>query len=372
MKILFLVFHGLGLANGISKKIHYQVKALNDCGVETKLCWLYDDGNHKMRMVDDNMIDDLGYGIKAKLSKRFDLNGVYKFIKDNSFTHLYVRYDHNANPFTIKFFRKIKHLGINTILEIPTYPYDQEYKDLGLMFKFNLLIDQCFRNQLMKSIDKIATFSNHDIIFGRPTVCISNGIDFDDVPLIKSVSLKEKTLNLIAVATIHPWHGYDRIIKGLAEYKSKNESQHIVLHIIGEGLPEIMAYYNHLVQENQLQENVIFHGPLFGDDLNTIFNNSQIGIGSLARHRSDITHLRSLKNREYAARGIPFVYSEIDEDFENKPYILKVPADDTPLNIDKVINFYKELIVSPQSIRESINSLSWTNQMRKVLINMNQ
>ena len=293
MKILFLVFHGLGLANGISKTIHYQVKALNDCGGEPKLCWLYDDGNHKMRMVDDNMIDDLGYGIKAKLSKRFDLNGVYKYIKDNSFTHLYVRYDHNANPFTINFFRKIKHHGVNTILEIPTYPYDQEYKDLGLMFKFNLLVDQCFRNQLMKSIDKIATFSNHDTIFGRPTVCISNGIDFDAVPLIKSVSLKEKTLNLIAVATIHPWHGYDRIIKGLAEYKSKNESQHIVLHIVGEGLPEIMAYYNHLVQENQLLENVIFHGPLFVDDLNTIFNNSQIGIGSLARNRSYITHLRS-------------------------------------------------------------------------------
>ena len=33
MKALFLIFHGFDKANGISKKIHYQVKALKECGV---------------------------------------------------------------------------------------------------------------------------------------------------------------------------------------------------------------------------------------------------------------------------------------------------------------------------------------------------
>ena len=130
-----------------------------------------------------------------------------------------------------------------------------------------------------------------------------------------------------------------------------------------------MAYYNHLVQENQLQENVIFHGPLFGDDLNIIFNNSQIGIGSLARHRSDITHLRSLKNREYAARGIPFIYSEIDDDFENSPYIMKVTADESPIDISKVISFYNSVNMQPQEIRQSINRLSWKAQMQQIIDN---
>ena len=32
MKALFLIFHGFDKANGISKKIHYQVKALKECG----------------------------------------------------------------------------------------------------------------------------------------------------------------------------------------------------------------------------------------------------------------------------------------------------------------------------------------------------
>ncbi|MEG2480028.1 MAG: hypothetical protein RSA50_07120, partial [Mucinivorans sp.] len=43
------------------------------------------------------------------------------------------------------------------------------------------------------------------------------------------------------------------------------------------------------------------------DDL---FEQADIAIGSLARHRSGITTIKTLKNREYAARGIPFIYSE--------------------------------------------------------------
>lgn len=40
MKILFLIFHGFDEANGISKKIRYQVKALRDCGADVRVCWL--------------------------------------------------------------------------------------------------------------------------------------------------------------------------------------------------------------------------------------------------------------------------------------------------------------------------------------------
>ena len=369
MKLLFLIFHGLEKANGISKKIHYQVKALNDCGVDTELCWLYDDGNHKKRMVDDNVIEDLGCGLKSKLLKRFGLNSIYNYIKDNLITHIYIRYDHNANPFTIHFLRKVKRLGVKIVMEIPTYPYDQEYKDLGVMFKANLAIDKCFRKTLMQSVDKIATFSNHDLIFGRPTICISNGIDFSAVPLINRTNSDDNSIHLIAVATIHPWHGYDRIIKGMAEYKANHESQPVVLHVVGEGLPEIMAHYKNLVEKNLLQESVIFHGPQFGEDLDTLFNMSHIGIGSLARHRSDITHLRSLKNREYAARGIPFIYSEIDDDFEDSPYIMKVSNDETPIDISKIVSFYHSLRLNPKEIRNSIDRLSWKAQMQIVIDN---
>ena len=73
-------------------------------------------------------------------------------------------------------------------------------------------------------------------------------------------------------------------------------------------------------------------------------------------------------NREYAARGIPFIYSEFDEDFENMPYIYKVPADESAININELIRFYKTNHFEPNAIRASIeNSLSWKKQMQHIV-----
>ena len=92
-----------------------------------------------------------------------------------------------------------------------------------------------------------------------------------------------------------------------------------------------------------------------------------MGIGSLARHRSGITHIKTLKNREYAARGLPFIYSEMDSDFEGKPYILKAKADESPIEIPAILEFHRGQTLSPCQIRESVLSLSWESQMSKVL-----
>ena len=102
-------------------------------------------------------------------------------------------------------------------------------------------------------------------------------------------------------------------------------------------------------------------------NMEEIYEQSDMAIGSLARHRSGITNIKTLKNREYAARGLSFIYSEQDSDFENKAYILKVPADESPININKIIDFHKRLKLNPSEIRNSILSLSWEAQMDKVL-----
>lgn len=99
-------------------------------------------------------------------------------------------------------------------------------------------------------------------------------------------------------------------------------------------------------------------------------NEADFAIGSLARHRSGIDKIKTLKNREYAARGISFAYSETDEDFDKMPYILKVPANESPIDIHRLIRFYMELDLSPRKIRDSIKNLSWKEQMMKVINNL--
>ena len=153
MKALFLIFHGFQEANGISKKIRYQVHALEANGMETHLCYLSDEYRIKRRMIDQDVLVNYGTGLKGKLYKRLEFNSIARYAIKNHINLVYIRTDHNANPFTINLVKKIKKAGIHIVMEIPTYPYDQEYT--SFFMKVQLFIDKCFRQQFAKYLDKI-------------------------------------------------------------------------------------------------------------------------------------------------------------------------------------------------------------------------
>lgn len=366
MKALFLIFHGFNPANGISKKIHYQVNGLKACGVDTRLCYMDETTGRKLRMVDNHVLRDYGSGLKSKLLKRTEYSSIIEYARKERIDFVYMRSDHNANPFTIHMVRKLKETGIKVVMEIPTYPYDQEYESLSRR-KF-LFIDQCFRKILARQLSGIVTFSDYPIIFGKPALQISNGVDFSQIPLKRKINDTNHELHLIGVAEIHYWHGFDRLVRGLANYYQTHPSYKVYFHIIGEFFgerekKEILP----VIKQHRLEEYIILHGARHGKELDDLFEQADMAIGSLARHRSGIIHIKTLKNREYAARGLSFVYSEIDSDFENKPYILKAKADESPIDIYQIIEFYKRQKLSPEQIRNSILSLSWKSQMNKVL-----
>lgn len=108
MKALFLIFHGFHAANGISKKIHYQVQAFEANGLETHLCYLSDEHGIKRRMIDQDVLAYYGGGLKGKLYKRFEFHTIAQYAIKNQIDLVYIRSDHNANPFTIDCVRKIK------------------------------------------------------------------------------------------------------------------------------------------------------------------------------------------------------------------------------------------------------------------------
>ena len=125
--------------------------------------------------------------------------------------------------------------------------------------------------------------------------------------------------------------------------------------------------FHELITHYHIEKQVIFHGQRMGKELDELFDLADFAIGSLARHRSHIDKIKTLQNREYAARGIPFIYSETDEDFDRMPYILKAPADESAIDITKIIRFCSTLDIPPKQIRNSIYHLSWKNQMEKVI-----
>ena len=119
----------------------------------------------------------------------------------------------------------------------------------------------------------------------------------------------------------------------------------VFFHVVGGVHPNRMNnVFAPIINKYGIQDNVIFHGQLFGDELTKVFNQCQFAIGSLGRHRSGITVIKTLKNREYATRGIPFIYSEQDSDFDHQPYVLKAPADESPIDIQQIIDFDRTLL----------------------------
>lgn len=364
-KALFLVFHGLDESNGISKKISYQVCALNACGMRTHLCYM-NESTSKKRMVNNAVIADYGNGLISKIRKRIDFMCVVRYAIDHHIEFVYIRSNHNANPFTILLVKQLKRAGMKVVMEIPTYPYDTEY--LAQRMDRQIFLDKIFRESLARQLDAIVTFSDYERIFGQRTIRISNGIDFNSVRIKENKTDTSKELNLIGVAEIHEWHGFDRIVKGLAEYYAQPQTYTVRFHVVGyfyskEGEED----FRKVVAECKMGKYILLYGRKYGEQLDNIFNQCDFGIGSLGRHRVGIQRIKTLKNREYAARGIPFVYSETDTDFDNKPFVMKVPANETPVNIHKLISFYRQLSLSPMDIRDSIKDLSWENQMQTVV-----
>lgn len=387
MKILFLVYHGFSEHSGISKKIHCQVKGLRENGHDVRLCYYAQLPNgHWCRFVDDDVIQDYGKGTLAGLRQRISYNCIYDYCIREKIEFVYARCFMNANPFLIHLFKKLRKAGIHSVTEIPTYPYDDEFKNFDWKARWGLKIDQLFRHRLYQQMDALVTFSDAERIFGQRTIRISNGVDFDSIPLHQPPlylgRAGRETLHLIGVAEVHDWHGFDRVMTGIGEYYRQNQTAlatphslreishqpDVFFHVVGGVHPSQMANcFQPIIEKYHLQDRVIFHGQLFGDGLTKVFNQCQFAIGSLGRHRSGITVIKTLKNREYATRGIPFIYSEQDSDFDHQPYVLKAPADESPIDIEQIIEFMVHFTMKPENIRHTVDHLSWQLQMNRVI-----
>lgn len=361
MKALFLYFGYFPEHSGVYKKIQSQIKSLERSGFETVLFGSQNEQG-------DMFIGDTIIGPRMSLRKIGQqvafFTKIVTLINDYKISFIYYRFNGAANPYEYIFFSRLKKMGIKMVMEIPTYPYDGEIASKNGIY----YLDKLCRIPMAKKFDYVVTFSDLARIFSQKTINISNGIDFNAVPLKNNIEVRSHELNLLGVANLTSWHGYDRIICGLSEYyNTANNDVKVKLHLVTGLENDCVMELKQLVSRLKLERYVYFHGELHGKALDKLFDEAQVAIGSLGRHRNNITQLKTLKNVEYAARGIPFIYSEINEDFDDASYVMRIKADDSPVNIPSIIEFYQHIQASPINIRASIASLSWDNQIEKVV-----
>ncbi len=367
MKKLLLIYrvitdtpHG---SIGVVQKMYDQKSAFEALGFEVDLIYLKKDGIY----LNDRLIHSIWLKRKILIYRFFHTRFyklVYNLISHNTYDLCYIRF-HLLHVQFIHFIKKLKEqLTQKLIIEIPTFPYEGEYRDM--LARMRIREDRRLRKQLRKHIDAIVSYSPDEEIFGISVIQIQNGVNTNRIGLRKQRQVAQE-LRMIAVGKLWDWYGLDRLIDGISAYeKKKNSDISIHLHIVGEG-PE-KKNLRARVRSLGIEHLVVFHEGQSGDPLDRLFDAADIAVGTLAIHRKHVKYSSSIKHRDYAARGIPFFYSGSDRGFDQElPWILTIKEGDTPVDIDAIMDLWSRRI-DPKIIRQyAIKYLRWEQQLQKII-----
>lgn len=367
LKGLYFVKEELEEYSGVYKKINSQIKALERLGIEMELSYSVKKTKHYFRKIDNLTIDEFPHSFLGRMKKKFFYyNKLQDYILNKEFEFIYVRYNHFADRYFINFLKNLKSEGIKIFLEIPTYPYDEEIKDMKIK---NILKEKKYRYKLKEYVDRIITFSEDDEIFGVKTIKINNGVDIENIKVVnKNKEQNNYEINFIGVAMISLWHGFDRMILSMAEYYKNNPKEIVRFHIVGDGDKKVVTELKDLVKKNNLEEHVMFYGYKSGKDLDEIYNKVDIAVGSLGFSRIGLKGGSPLKIREYIAKGVPIILGYEDISLKNTlDFIYQVPNDESVFDLYKILDWYKNLDKDSTKIRRyAEDNLTWDKQMKKV------
>lgn len=279
----------------------------------------------------------------------------------------YIRYQ-GSSPLMLWALHRIrwKNPGSIVILEVPTFPY--EHARVSVRDQALWIVERMSRPFLRFLVDRVVTYSRQERIFGIPTLATDNGVDVEANSVIEPPP--GEPLRLLGLANLSLWHGYDRVIAGLADYYAMGGARDVRFIVIGEGseLPRLRQQAESMAMGTR----VSFVGTLKGEALDAAMAEMHIGISCLGIHRvpSDTT---SLKSREFCARGLPFVLGFDERDFRSElPFVFQIPACDDPIDVAGLLQWFDSLDTRlpnyPLAIRTYAEKhLSWKTKLRPVV-----
>lgn len=298
----------------------------------------------------------------------FFLDAAKIFKKQLKYDVVYIRYA-PISPFFTKLIIKAKEYNpaVKVVLEMPTYPFHNE---LSLIKNWvNRVLSHSYK-RWPSLVSLIVTPGNQQEIYGVKAMKISNGIDTSQIGKKVSVPNTNQSINMVCVTRLWAWQGLEQFLNKWADvYNSNTDSlPNMTLTIVGEGSEE--ANLKKKVRTLYLEDRVFFLGSKFGKDLDLIIEGSDIGIGVISDPTRGLEKVSALKHRFYAAKGLPFVYGIIDDDFINVNGFLLLNQE---LDLCAMIKWYQEEIypeyqkVSMELRNYAEEKLSWSSRVERII-----
>lgn len=265
--------------------------------------------------------------------------------------------------------RSIQHNGAKYIFEFPTYTTVRE-KSFSKLRELFYIYSDFWQKKVEKYVSCFVMIGEDagGEYRGKPAINISNGINLEALP-VRTPKEDPECIHILALASMSYWHGYDRLINSLANYDG---NQKIMIHMVGGNDGGYLSEWKELTDQLGLNEQVIFHGPKSGAELEEIFDLCDIGINSMGMYRKGFTMTSELKAREYAARGLPFVCSVQDPALvdHKKNLWLQISNDDSIPNMDEIVDFVMKMRVDPDHTvklrKYAQDHMTWESQYKQV------
>ncbi|GAA4321370.1 glycosyltransferase [Flaviaesturariibacter amylovorans] len=302
---------------------------------------------------------------------RYQVTGwkkIRQHVKANSYDFIWYRTPMVFKPIA-DFIQGLRrdHPRAKIILEYGYYPYVNE---LSKMKKVLYRLNRGNELRAHRNADFTVTYAGQDFVDNLPNIPINNGIELDSLPVVQVKTDVRQRVNFISVSSLKKWHAYERLVAGMPAYLKSPGAIPVHFNIVGMG-----AEYDKIkamVDEFQLGEYVTFHHFKTGAELDAVYNDNHLAIGTLGFHRIGITFSSSLKNREYFGRGLPIVVSTPDEDMPaDLPYVLYVPEGEEPVDVGALVQFAQRVHSTTdmsQTIRRyAEDNVSWASKIRMVL-----
>lgn len=383
MKLMYLTFQeDAPLYLGVKNKIEGQVGAFEKLGYEvTYSMW---QGNTFQFFGAEPLKRsfDSSKGIMKQLTRI-----AYEYLQKNRFEVLYLRLDRISFDM-LRICRAARDNQVKTIVvEIPNYPYLTDYirniqyaKTLktravtAAKVAVTVADDRLSGRKLKQYVDAVVLYGNQaDSFFGVKAMNGDNGINIDGITPVPHCGDLHKDIVFLGVAGTLWWQGYDRVLKGMSEYKKKKPDGAPALKFVLVGgdateMPEFRA----LVDRLGLTEDVTFCGFKKGKELLDIYRTVDVGVSSLGCYRRGLTACFSLKAREYSAAALPFLYAYDDAKLgTDTPFALKLPNDGTTVDMDEVIAFVqkcrKDSSITQKEREFAEKNYDWKIIMKQVL-----
>ena len=366
---------------GILGKIRGQIKAFKCSGIEVHFGHFCGKNNFKIESnYKENFIKCKGKNTRARLGSVY--KKLYSYICDNGIETVYIRFT-SLDGKAIAFYKKLKNINVKVIIEFYSHNLELEAKktvkrnwmnhkySLAIKGYISLKINRHYFSKLKECINLIVTTTKVGDMYGVPTINVVNGIDTTS----SKVRVKEKNnydFNIVSVAMISPWHGYDRVIKGIADYYKNGGVKNILYTVVGDG--EEKKNLEKLVSDLKLEEHVVFTGIKLNEELTEYYNKADIALEMLAGFRRTKGQISSIKMAEYFAKGIPILYaadSKIYDD-EMEKYCYWEENNDKPVNIEAIMMFCDNLYKENNDISYRMHKIAeerfdWTYTMKELI-----